>query len=263
MDNYITISDLNECKKIFKEKFLNEEYHNLHENLEEQIEKFCKEFNFSNIHKYKKLNAQSSTSDEDGTYLAHLIYVIVWGNWQFNTYGLEYVDGAWKSLIYGGETINTYDTLIGENYIKIKDRLKDSDKEILEKFKTKYLTIGNFMVLPKIYLDNQTINQIKGCQYKDLMDIFLYNLFDNNSKFYELVKINKLDKKDFCIKNFLEPYFDIANNYKPVKIYRLNKLNKDDEITKEFVIDYVKKAISIIDYRAERICAILKERLQP
>lgn len=261
MNNYIIgESELEECKKIFKEKFLNKEYPELCGNIEQQIEKFCKEFDFSNLSKdkYRELCAQSSTSDEDGTYLAHLIYVIIWGNWEFNAYGIDYVDGAWKSSMYGGETINTYATLIG----KIKETIDDKENEIIEKFKIKYLTIGNFMVLPKIYFNNQTLNQIKGCQYKDLMDIFLYNIFDNNSKFQELVESHNLNSKDFCIKNFLEPYFDIANNYTPIEvIYHNGELNNNNIYNKDFVLDYVIKSMNIIDYRAERICAILKDRL--
>lgn len=195
---------------------------------------------------------------EDNYRLARIIYYIIWGDYKNNPYalkGFENVDDIFIKY-YGGETINNYTPWLGPNG-KEPIGLNDQEKEIINIFKKKYTTIGNFMILPKqkikwgdnnVYLNNQKGNG----NYKDLPDLFYKDLF----------KYTNIDAKDFCLKNFLELYFDINNDsYSAKEVFR-HKLREDDDLNKDFILDFAKKSIAIIDYRAEKMISRLKEIME-
>ena len=208
-----------------------------------------------------------SEGHEDNFQLARFIYIVLWGYRSNNDYAIPCLNNAWDSFgenLYCGETINTYSTLIGENDEKIKVTLSKKEQDILKSFREKYLTIGNFMVLPKQKpIGNaQTLNQIKGSlYYNDLADKFYFDLFE--SKILDAyAHENRLKANDFCKKFFLEPYFDLTNGKCKPKIIFNHSFRENGNTYKDFIIDYATKAINIINYRAERICAILKDRLK-
>lgn len=238
--------------------------------LNDKIEYLCHEFCFEDLKtnkdgKYGKRSIYRVSDDMDSLRLARMIYYLVWGEYDGNDYAiisLKDVDNTFDAVIkggkYGGETINTYSTLFGSNDEKANEIFVGSIPKEVKVFRTKYLTLGNFMVLPKgEKLVSKTLNQKKE-HYGDYADKFYCKLFDpNDMDVYPLGKQCGLNPKDFCTKNFLEPFFDIPNSYIPKIVF-------DYSITdsKEFALDYIKKASNIIDYRADRICAILKERLK-
>jgi len=247
--------DFNFCK-IQINDFLNE--------IDENID-FLKDFSFSEFrnnnkfHKYKKF--YYSEGAEDNFQLAKFIYILLWGDRDDNKeYTHNELKNAWASFsssdggLYGGETINNYTPWLGQNGKEPKG-LNSHEKEIIYIFKKKYTTIGNFMVLPKRikWKDNDVyINNKKG-SYKDLPDLFYKDLFKYN---------NSLIAKDFCLKNFLELYFDIDNDsYRAKDVFR-HELRKNDNLNKDFILDFAKKSIEIIDYRAEKMISRLKEIME-
>ena len=257
---------------------------------EEQLQLF-KTLNFSelinNNSKYsnfpldgQKINYFKKTGGEndiDSIYLLRVVYCLVWGDYQNNCFALPNLTDANESFGteggYGCETINTYSTCFGSQSEKIKYYdFDDEEKNIIELFRKRYLTIGNFMVLPKKEKNESghSLNQIKGWKkygYKDFADLFFYDLFETdildrlkkgNNEFY----FENINAKIFCKKNFLELYFNTENKYKAIKNVFAHKLTEKDKTDKDFLLDFAKKSIAIIDYRADRICEILKERLK-
>ena len=210
---------------------------------------------------------------EDYYDIAKSIYIIIWGDYLSNQYAIpdliDYTSFDAGDNKYGGETINTFSNFFG-NKAKIENifgkNLTKYEEVIINLFEQKYQTIGNFMVLPKGKRQDkktEVLNNIKNRLDKDLADTFFYYLFETDdlidlrgkerNKFYfKEIKNPEI----FCEKNFLEPFFE------PVTFkVKKNFFNRNLE-PKDFAIDYIQKAIFVIDYRAERICAILKERLK-
>ena len=215
---------------------------------------------------FKKVNNLWDLAEyhcEDNKIIMQCIYYVVWNSFKDNIYSLpelysidDVTDGK-----YGGETINTYSTYFGSDDEKLKlYEFNDNEKQIIKTFREKYLTIGNFMLLPK-EKNNQSLNQIK-CHYGDYADLFYYDLFETG-KLNEIKQKNnfyfdKINAKEFCTKNFLEPYFYIQNN-----TYFINKnIFMRDSLCekKDFLVNYAKKSCEIINYRAYKICCILNER---
>lgn len=195
--------------------------------------------------------------DLDSIYLARLIYCIVCGDYENNDYALPDLTDVHKSFgqngKYGCETINNY-THWSNNKIE-KPLFDNNEQKIIDIFMNKFYTIGNFMPLQK-KINNEYWNCQKGLLYNDLPDKFYIDKLNK-------VAIGDCFTKDFCKKNFLEPYFDITNNkYQAREVFR-HSLREYDNLNKDFLFDFAAKSIAIIDYRAERICAILKDRLKP
>lgn len=265
------MNDLESCKKYVK-NFLDENYGK--GNITDQLEWF-KTYNFSKLAKEEKV-------DEDNTKLAKAVYLILWhGKLPF----LENLENMEE--YYGGETINTFNTLFQSEFLGIKEfvPLTEENAEFylnVIKFRINYLTIGNFMLLPKLSVNGSSLNTAKGtCYgiYKDYADLFFVELFKENSELQYLKDANKfyfneISVKEFCEKNFLKDYFE---NDKPKKIFLhlednqkyypyfwwqnfKDKLEKGDEY-KNFAKDYMEQANAIIKYRADRICEILETEL--
>ena len=135
--------NLEECK-IYLKNFLNSKYYN--KTLEEQL-KNLKTYNFAQLGLKENIH-------EDSTKLAKAIYFIIWHT-DDNEYSLPLLT-SWQSMEenYGGETINTFNTLFQENLEGAKLYIPETDNEFYEKvknFQNLYLTIGNFMHLPRMF----------------------------------------------------------------------------------------------------------------
>ena len=175
----------------------------------------------------------------------------------------EYMDDN-----YGGETINTYSTLLGGYDTKYKDLFNDSDREKIKEFEKTYLTIGNFMLLPKCRI-NGTLNQLKKSCCQDYFDLFLKKLFldNDNNIIFQLGKESELKEKDFCETFFLEAYFKdgkpienyFEHNNKPYNWRYIEDNEKKDY--KEFVLRYIDRSTEIIKSRAKTICKELDKEL--
>jgi len=249
--------------------FLNKNFKNL--NIEEQLNKL-KDYNFTQL-------AIEQNCDEDSTDIVKSIYFIIWHDVLPKLSSFDEMNEY-----YGGETLNTFNTLFQKDLYGIKKFYTESEAPNLYKkiqeFGKNYVTIGNFMLLPKKTLNNMSINQEKGSyknSYKDFFDLFAVALFQSDD-FNELKKINdfyfsKIDEKSFCEINFLDDYFE-DNKFKIIfkHCYEDNKyypyyhwkyknpiLHKDEY--KTFIEDYIETTTKIIEHRAEKICEKLKERL--
>ena len=239
--------DLNEAKEKVKEFLkLEKQENNVY---------YLENFNFATLwdkgYEYRKFRA---AKDEDSLWLAKYIYFILWHDKlpRMSTLG-EMNDN------YGGETINTYSTLLGGYDTKYKDLFNASEKEKIKEFEKTYLTIGNFMLLPKCRIkgNSATLNQLKKSCCQDYFDLFLKKLFldNDNNIIFQLGKESELKEKDFCETFFLEAYF---KDGKPIENYFEHNKKED---YKNFVLRYINKSTEIIKSRAETICKTLDEEL--
>lgn len=264
--------NLEECK-IYLKNFLNEKCKN--KDLGSQLE-WLKTYKFT----------RENGVDEDSTTLAKTIYFIIWHTSEHNEYSLPLLTN-WQSMEenYGGETINTFNTLFQDNLEGAKKYVQVNDDEFykeVEKFQNLYLTIGNFMLLPKGKSNGATLNTKKGSynfRYKDYGDLFLFDLFETNN-LDDLKEANKeyfenLSKEEFFKKNFLEDFYknnqpiiifnhDYYNGkYYPMYWWKYSEKNPKNHSNeyKDFALKYIEKATKIINYRANKMTKRLLQQL--
>ena len=176
---------------------------------------------------------------EDYYDIAKWIYIVLWCDLTDNKYSLpnliDVTSFDFGDNKYGGDTMNP---------------IKESNY---------YLTIGNFMILPKGKAFNKytTLNRYrnKGSGYNDDFLKFLQQI-DNMYKLNLHKKnTNKIDSNNIWEQLFVanQSYF----NYFPDFSSFINKnLLNDWKLLEE------NKKEKFVEKRAERICAILKERLK-
>ncbi|MBR1620184.1 hypothetical protein IJ674_09870 [bacterium] len=302
------MQDFDYCKSEF-EWFLSVQYKDIPD-LKDKINEFCHNFCFDDLYDKEKidilpLNEQSKERyyrlsfgsnsknvwDCDDTHLARMIYFLIHRDVKNNKYSIpdlvNFTDiGSGYKYKYRGDTLNTYSTLFGSlnqgygDYF-MKYGIEDSRVEI---FRRKYVTIGNFMLLPaiSIQLDPDkrkwdSINTYRGMseRYRDFFDLFLYK-FINKLDFNQWRDLEETknyfsvmnDNKKFIEKNILECYLDVSKNVPqnlfghfdtehPFCWWNIGA-NANDTNYREFAIRYVNKATEIIDYRADIICKILQ-----
>lgn len=265
------IMNLEECK-IYLKNFLDKKCKN--KDLDSQLE-WLKTYKFT----------RENGVDEDSTTLAKAIYFIIWHTSKNNKYSLPLLT-SWQSMEenYGGETINTFNTLFQENLEGAKLYIPETENEFYEKvkeFQNLYLTIGNFMLLPKGKSSGATLNTKKGSynfRYKDYCDLFLFDLFETNN-LDDLKDVNKeyfenLTKEEFFKKNFLKDYYE--NNkpkiifqhynddgkYYPYYWWQFRNTQAHSDEYRNFALTYIEEATKIINYRANKMTKILRQRLK-
>lgn len=287
--------DFGYCKTQF-EYFLKIQYSQI-KDIEEQIVEFCHNFCFDDLYDFEKNKcieySYGSNSkdvwDCDDTHLARVILFLIHSERDNNEYSIpnlnNFIDiGSGYRYKYRGDTLNTYSTLFGSKNQGLKYFNNEEDIKKIEKFRSKYVTIGNFMLLPalSIKLDSEirkwdSINTFRGTNehYKDFFDLFLYKFLDKHDDFkpwreYDgdektIIKdyFEVMDNKDEFIKrNILECYFDDKNKFihsDTENPYCWWIENTDKSQYRNFAIDYITKATNIINYRADKICEILKK----
>lgn len=193
---------------------------------------------------------------------------------------------------YGGETINTFNSLFQSDFLGITDYvpLNKENAEFYVKvidFRIKYVTVGNFMLLPKLSVSGTSLNQAKGScygKYKDYADLFFMELFKDkeDSGLQGLKDVNnfyfkEIDSKKFCEINYLKDYFDFKNSkfkevflhvkdgnkYYPYYWWQFKNKSEKEKDYRNFAEDYIDEANKIIKYRADEICKKLEKRLKP
>ena len=198
-----------------------------------------KDYDFRNLydkkfHKFRFKDSKDYERDEDSFYLTRCINFILYHESLDNMRTFEEMEKN-----YGGETINTYNTLMGKHGQGFEKYFKNPTKKELKtikNFEKKYLTIGNFMLLPLKPIDNNHSLNIYG---KIDLDI---------DKFYESNLLQKYPKKRNIFGHYDEyPYYwwkDVEE-----KKYR------------DFTINYMEKATKLIEKRAMTICKKLDKEL--
>ncbi len=266
--------NLIQCKNYVRE-FLNKNYQG--KGVKEQLGLF-KTYNFV------KAGIQEGVH-EDSTTLAKAVYFIIWHNHKDNEYSLPLLTD-WQKMeeVYGGESINTFNSLFQESLNGAKLYISEQeDSEFYEKakeFQTLYLTIGNFMLLPKGKVDGRTLNTKKGSynfKYKDYCDLFLFDLFETSvlDEFKEANKeyFTELSKTEFFKRNFLNDYcknnrvsiifehdYD-GGRYYPLYWWKYKNPKEHSEEYRKFALNYIEEASRIIKHRAEIMTDILYFRI--
>jgi len=163
---------------------------------------------------------------------------------------------------------------------QFKDYIDDNDLIArIDGFKERYVSIGNFMLMPSCSCNNSTINSYRGKFYlwRDYFDKFLFeldkclhgNVKEADEKLLALVHKNSFYFNDinsiemFCEKNYLNSY--LLN--KQVQLFFEQRLTYEIENTIEakhnytmFAINYLNKADEIINERSSIIMDIIKEK---
>ena len=304
-------ADFDYCKDEFL-WFLNVQYSDLKGKINEQIDEFCHNFCFDDLYNYESINklflnvedkkryielSHGSNSkdalDCDDTHLARIVYFLIHRDEENNEYALpnliKFSDiGSGYKYKYRGDTINTYSTLFGSKNqgYEIFFKLCNVEDERVANFRNKYVTMGNFILLPAttVQLNPDTrkwhsMNSYRGTneRYRDYFDLFISRLMNNDCIDFKLWKEQEElkdyfnfmnDKCKFIKANILENYFNmethqaISNLFKhkdkeaPYYWYMDNKI--DDIQYRQFALYYIDKATEIIRNRACKISNILK-----
>lgn len=304
-------ADFDYCKDEFL-WFLNVQYSDLKGKINEQIDEFCHNFCFDDLYNYESINklflnvedkkryielSYGSNSkdalDCDDTHLARIVYFLIHKDEENNEFALpnliNFSDiGSGYKYKYRGDTINTYSTLFGSKNqgYEIFFKLCNVEDERVANFRNKYVTMGNFILLPAttVQLNPDTrkwhsMNSYRGTNecYRDYFDLFISRLMNNDCIDFKLWKEQEElkdyfnfmnDKCKFIKANILENYFNmethqaISNLFKhkdkeaPYYWYMDNKI--DDIQYRQFALYYIDKATEIIRNRACKISNILK-----
>ena len=199
---------------------------------------FFKNFDFKILNKpmildtcYGKISYNQSTNgDEDGTLLARLIYIVIFGDYKNNEYKLPNLNNIWNSFgvgkdTYGSDTIN-------------------AKKEVYN--------IGNFMPLPKgSYNAHTTLNTYRNACYNDDFQEFLKQM----KNIYSYLPCIFEDKNDREYKNWKKQDY----NETWVKIIKSNEFYfKEINSYQKFIETNL---LDDINSRSEKICSILQKRL--
>lgn len=226
-----------------------------------------KDYDFRNLydkkfHKFRFKDSKDYERDEDSFYLTRCINFILYHESLDNMRTFEEMEKN-----YGGETINTYNTLMGKHGQGFEKYFKNPTKKELKtikNFEKKYLTIGNFMLLPLKPIDNNhSLNQIKGTytKYRDFFDLFAFDLFNESKDNYIYGKID-LDIDKFYESNLLQKYpkkRNIFGHYDEYPYYWWKDV--EEKKYRDFTINYMEKATKLIEKRAMTICKKLDKEL--
>jgi len=223
--------------------------------------------------------------DCDDTEIMRAVYVVLWEDF-LPELSMDTMGNAGK---YRGDTMNSFHTMFGR---EIPDRLgfyaglekyhpSDELRERVREFGNRYCsTVGNFVVLPNLYVRDTTLNFYRGTnQWHDFFDRFLIQLknvlCDCGEKDPLLDEL--VDANAFCFDKFrgrkgfqalgrillLEDYCD--NGYAPKTVFPMNYHWKDPADAETYFRDadqYLKTAEEIIGLRSGRMLTELKEKLQ-
>ena len=181
---------------------------------------YLENFNFGRLGQYnhKIYGKFRASSDEDSFHIVKCIYYILWYK------HLPFISNfAEMEDYYGGDTISP---IRNSNY---------------------YLTLGNFMLLPKKSSGNTTLNRYKYCCFRD--DMFemckkfkeMFNFYNNktwineniyNATWEKIIEANKFYFENiktynkFLEINYLKDYTDSTNNIEEIIKNRSKKMVK-------------------------------------
>ena len=297
-------TDFDSCKEEFL-WFLNVQYSDLKGNTQEQIDEFCHNFCFDDLYSSESINKLSLNAEDkkhylklcyssnyskdwdcDDTHLARIVYFLIHREEENNEYALPnlvnfYDLGSGCEYKYRGDTINTYSTLFGnENQgYEIFFKLCNVEDERVANFRKKYVTMGNFMLLPATTIHRISMNSYRGSNkhYRDFFDLFISRLMSKDCIDFKLWKEQEelkdyfnfmKDKGKFIKANILEDYFNMETQQAISNLFKhkdteapycwFTDNNIEDTKYREFALNYIDKATEIIKHRACKISNLLK-----
>lgn len=242
-----------------------------------------KTFNMLNLENDKQYGCPGRNFDPDDTEIVSSIFYFIYRDDLPDLYRNQI--GTNKH--YRGDTLNTFNTLLGENYEGINLHCPndiDLYNSVIS-FKNRCYRIGNFSLLPNLvppeYTNRDTINCYRGFKWKDYYDQFLVEI----KKYYEWkestkeevdLKLRKLcDFNDIYFQkyktiemfiniNILNPYVDNHGNIKsdlfePRLAYWETSSSQEYE---SFIKKYMLIVDDIIDHRSEIIIQKIKEQVE-
>lgn len=189
---------------------------------------FLEDFNFGRLLQAKKYNNQNlyakfrANYDEDNFHIVKCIYYLIWNKTLPMMSSFNEMED-----FYGGDVIS---------------RIKDS---------IYYLTLGNFMLLPKKSSGNTTLNRYKYCCFRD-------NMFQMSKKFEDMFHFYQ--KGYWTNKN---QYNETWGNLVNANHFYFNYIKNYDNFLKiNFLEEYnnsVNDIENIIQNRAKKMIKTLKE----
>lgn len=239
-------------------------------------------FSLSKVYRDNEFECPGRRFDCDDTEIMRSIYIVLFGDvWP----GLTAQSLA--DYTFRGETINTYNTMFGKPDAQSMhtglDRFSPSVElsEKVAQFRNTYHYIGNFVVLPNIAVDGETINCYRGCHedWRDFFDRFLVafeavltDQTDVDPMLKTLVEANHEAFKPFfgaigfkklATLLFLEDYLDDSGN--PIVsskgLYYWKKGVSPEEYFEE-TNRFIDFSTEVINKRGRRMIAALKKALQ-
>jgi len=244
-----------------------------------------KDFDFLELKHSKVYGCPGRGFDCDDTNLARAIYALVWGG----TFKDLTSHNQGRGMPYRGDTMNSFHTMFGR---ELKDSPglfagfekyapDDAFRERVKTFHRRYHSIGNFVVLPNLPVDNgDTINLYRGTHpaWRDYFDRFLIHLDrcfcdspEQDPGLRQLVKKNDFFFQPFRGSGKLHRLAEIClwedylgDDGSPTQIFEFyfhwKKSDNHDAYFKAAKL-YLEESLRIIDRRTARMIATLKLRL--
>lgn len=278
----MTDTEIIEDVKKFVDKALNGDIRN--------FKNYC----FWNL-KGSKLGESSTKNsfDSDDTELARMIYSLVWG--------IE-SDSIGTNRDFRGDTVNSFATIMSKSLeMQVLNNLCNDNKRLpvlqirniqienerlinkIYDFSRKYLTIGNFTVLPNRKHEgvNENLNTFRAHAFADCFDSFLLELKNcfleksSNTVLKKLFDVNKSifqhdssnpekSFEKFCSTFFLNDYLEMLNDNKRF----FAQLRWWEDLTESAAQEYFDQleyfldtAMVIIDNRNDKFIEVLKEKI--
>ena len=241
-------------------------------------------FSIKTLRNDDKFGCPGRYFDCDDTEIMRAIYVVLWENF-LPDLSMDTQGNAGK---YRGDTMNSFHTMFGREiperpgfYAGLEKYHPSNElRERVREFGTECCsTIGNFVVLPNLYVRDTTLNFYRGTnQWHDFFDRFLIQLRNvlcdcgkKDLPLTELVQANA-----FCFDKFkgsegfqmlgkillLEDYCD--NEYAPETVFPMNYHWKNPADPGTYLRDaesYLDNVERIICRRSQKVADILQEKL--
>lgn len=186
-----------------------------------------------------------------------------------------------------GDTLNTYNSSFGKApagrraHSLIDESSDESIKTLLSKFKSRYLTVGNFMPLPNVTYNRISINTARNSAANDYADLFfeiVKNYYDFNLNERNFLAKYTAGSQRKGVQNLAavmvlnSTYFKIFNDFSNfVKLNHLEAFYKEGRYplfnhsltdihfkNSEDVKSYLVNSIEVIEERSEVIVEKLK-----
>lgn len=224
--------------------------------------------------------------DADRIAISYSIYYLLWKDiLDLESNQLKgKANTKFEGIEFNGDTLNTRDFILSVDNKYLFDMCKDIDKneiletvDLVEDFRIKYETLGNFMPMP------EGLNQKRGKPLQDRFDMYLYEVkkfYENEYNYFgklealgvELKRKENYFKgfgsfKNYIEQNYLQDFVEDDYTIKDLSINNEEGVYKQDENNIQEikackqVKNYIKNVEAIIKKRAEkmkkRLCEIL------